>query len=161
MLFPSHICFAQEYADSYGVSIGAVLLFGPRGGATMELLHFLAAERVHGMHRNGISPNPYFSKETRKMWYSAQRSYNWPRMVDEHGQEVSMDVAEERGQLPEGIVAALRELWRRNPAPRNYMGIYRHTGIRPGNCFMVIPSRFGKPRMKSGWLKANGSRPGA
>lgn len=126
-----HVSFAQEYADSYGVSIGAVLLFGPRGGATLELLHFLAAEQVHGQHRPGTSPHLLLTEETRKMWYSAQRSYNWPRMVDEDGQEVSMDVAEERGQLPEGIVTALRKLWRRNPALRNYMGIYHLSGDIP------------------------------
>ena len=126
-----HVSFCQEYADSYGVSIGAVLLFGPRGGATLELLYFLAAERVHGQHRPGTSPHPLCTEKTRKMWYIAQRSYNWPRMVDEHGQEVSMDVAEERGQLPEGIVAALRKLWRRNPALRNYMGIFRLSGDIP------------------------------
>ena len=120
-----HVSFSQEYADSYGVSIGAVLLFGPRGGATMEFLHFLAAERIHGMHRNGTSPNPYFSKETRKMWYMAQRTGNWPRMIDENGEEVSIDMAEEQGHLPEGIATALRKLWRRNPALRNYMGINR------------------------------------
>ena len=97
----------------------------------MELLHFLATERVHGQHRPGTSPHPLYTEKTRKMWYSAQRSYNWPRMVDEHGQEVSMDVAEERGQLPEGIVAALHKLWRRNPALRNYMGIFRLSGDLP------------------------------
>jgi hypothetical protein len=82
-----YVSFAREYANGYSVPIGAALLFGPRGGATMELLHFLAAERVHGMHRNGTSPNPYFSKETKKMWYDAQRIGNWPTIVDGKGQE--------------------------------------------------------------------------
>jgi len=126
-----HVSFSQEYADSYGVSIGAVLLFGARGGATLELLHFLAAERVHGMHRHGTSPNPYFSKETRKMWYSAQKTSNWPRMMDDNGDEVSVDVAEEQGYLPEGVATVLREMWRCNPALRNYMGINPLSGDIP------------------------------
>lgn len=33
--------------------------------------------------------------------------------------------------MPEGIVAALRKLWRRNPAVRNYMGIFRLSGDIP------------------------------
>ena len=78
-----YVSFAREYADGYSALIGAALLFGPRGGATMELLHFLAAERIHGMHRNGTSPNPYFSKETWKMWYDAKRIDTWPRIVDD------------------------------------------------------------------------------
>jgi len=123
-----HVSFSQEYADSYGVSIGAVLLFGPRGGATIEFLHFLATERIHGQHRPGTSPNPLCTEKTRKMWYMAQRTGNWPRMIDENGEEVSIDMAEEQGHLPEGIAAALRKLWRRNPALRNYMGINRLSG---------------------------------
>ena len=127
----THVRFSRDYADGYGVSIGAVLLFGPRGGATTELLHFLARERIHGMHRNGISPNPYFSKETRKMWYGAQRTGNWPIIRNDKGEKVSMDVVEEQGHLPEGVATALREMWRRNPALRNYTGTNRLSGDTP------------------------------
>jgi hypothetical protein len=126
-----YVSFAREYANGYSAPIGAALLFGPRGGATMELLHFLAAERTHGMHRNGISPNPYFSKETRNMWYGAQRIINWPIVRNDGGQEVSMDVVEEQGHLPEGVSTALREMWRRNPALRDYTGTNRLSGDIP------------------------------
>jgi hypothetical protein len=128
---PEHVSFSQEYAEGYGVSIGAVLLFGPRGGAILELLHFLAAERVHGMHRHGTSPNPLWSEKTRQMWYDAQRTGNWPRIVDENGEEVSLDVIEEQGHLPEGVATTLREMWRCNPALRNYMGINPLSGDIP------------------------------
>ena len=59
---PAHVRFARNYADDHGVSIGAALLFGPRGAALAELVHFLAAEKVHGMHRNGTSPHPRWSE---------------------------------------------------------------------------------------------------
>ncbi|MFC1794199.1 hypothetical protein ACFL3Q_11495 [Planctomycetota bacterium] len=130
-----YVSFAREYANCYSAPIGASLLFGPRGGATMELLHFLAAERVHGMHRNGISPNPYFTKETRKMWYGAQRIGNWPVIKNEKGQEVPLDMVEEQGCLPEGVATALREMWRRNPALRDYTGTNRLSGDMP---FQII-----------------------
>ncbi len=126
-----YVSFATEYANGYLAPLGASLLFGPRGGATMELLHFLAAERIHGMHRNGTAPNPYFSKETRKMWYEAERIGNWPVIRNEQGEEVSMDVVEEQGYLPEGVATALREMWRRNPALRDYTGTNRLSGDIP------------------------------
>jgi hypothetical protein len=126
-----YVSFAREYANGYSAPIGASLLFGPRGGATMELLHFLAAERIHGMHRNGTAPNPYFSKETRKMWYGAQRIGNWPVIRNEKGEEVPLDVVEEQGCLPEGVATALREMWRRNPALRDYTGTNRLSGDTP------------------------------
>jgi len=62
------------------------------------------------------------------MWYGAQRIGNWPVIRNEKGQEVPLDVAEEQGCLPEGVATALREMWRRNPALRNYMGINRLSG---------------------------------
>jgi hypothetical protein len=134
-----HVSFCQEYANSYGVSIGSVLLFGPRGGAAMELLHFLAAERIHGQHRPGIFCNPNYTETTKNMWYNAQRSCNWPRAVDDKGEEVSMDVSEERGSLPDGITAELREIWRCNPALYNYVGTNRLSGDTP---FQIIEDVF-------------------
>ncbi|MBN2267227.1 MAG: hypothetical protein JW725_02695 [Candidatus Babeliaceae bacterium] len=125
------VAFAREYANGYSVPLGASLLFGPRGGATMELLHFMATERIHGMHRNGTVPNPYFSKETRKMWYDAQKIKNWPVIKNQKGEEVPLDVVEEQGFLPEGVASALREMWRRNPALRDYTGTNRLSGDIP------------------------------
>jgi hypothetical protein len=125
------VAFAREYANGYSAPLGASLLFGPRGGATMELLHFMATERIHGMHRNGIVPNPYFSNETRKMWYDAQKIKSWPVIKDEKGEEVPLDVVEEQGCLPEGVATALREMWRRNPALRDYTGTNRLSGDIP------------------------------
>jgi len=130
-----HVSFASDYAGKYGVSIGAALLFGPVGGAIMELLHFLAAERVHGMHRHGTSANPNWSEETKKIWYDAQRTGSWPRMVNEEGEEVLLDVAEEQGCLPEGVREALRQMWRRNPALHDYTGTNRLSGDIP---FQII-----------------------
>jgi len=126
-----HTRFAQNYADGYSVSIGAALLFGPRGGAVMELLHFLAAEKAHGIHRSGTSPNPAWSEQTRNMWYNAQRTGNWPSFKNEEGEEIALDVAEEQGYLPEGVVEALRNMWRRNPTLRDYTGTNRLSGDLP------------------------------
>jgi hypothetical protein len=126
-----YVSFATEYANGYLAPLGASLLFGPKGGATMELLHFLAAERIHGMHRHGTAPNPLFSKETRKIWYDAEKTGNWPVIRDEKGEEVPLDVAEEQGCLPDGAATALREMWRRNPALRDYTGSNRLSGDIP------------------------------
>jgi hypothetical protein len=130
-----HARFAQDYANGYGVSIGAALLFGPRGGAVMELLHFLAAERSHGMHRHGTSPDPNWSDQAKKRWYNAQRTGNWPRLRNKEGEEIPLDVAEEQGCLPEGAVEMLRDIWRRNPALRYYTGTNRLSGDIP---FQII-----------------------
>jgi len=53
-----------------------------RGGAIMELLHFQAAERVHGMHRHGTSANPNWSEEARRIWYDAQGTSSWQAALD-------------------------------------------------------------------------------
>jgi hypothetical protein len=128
---PSHARFARNYANDYGVSIGAALLFGPRGAASAELVHFLAAEKVHGMHRNGASPHPRWSKETKNIWYKAERIQNWPSLTSRKGEEVPLDVVEEQKTLPDGVVDSLRDIWRRQPALRNYVGTNRLSGDLP------------------------------
>ncbi|MHC4581447.1 MAG: hypothetical protein ACYS14_08310, partial [Planctomycetota bacterium] len=127
----THVRFSRDYADGYGVSIGAALLFGPRCGATAELLHFLAAERIHGMHRNGTSPHPRWSEEATSIWYKAERIQNWPTTVNKQGRRVPLDITEEQGSPAEGIASALRDIWRRNRALRNYMGTNRLSGDLP------------------------------
>jgi hypothetical protein len=126
-----HVRFARDYASDHSVPVAAVLLFGPRGGAALEFLHFLAAERVHGMHRHGTSPNPHWSEDARKMWYGAQRITNWPTVVNERGEEAPIDIAEGQGCLSDRTVEALREVWRRNPALRDYAGTNRLSGDLP------------------------------
>ena len=128
---PAHARFARNYADEYGVSTGAALLFGPRGAALEELVHFLAAEKVHGMHRNGASPHPRWSEETTNVWYRAEKIQNWPSLMGDKSREVSLDVAEEQGTLPDGMVDSLRDIWRRNRTLRNYLGANRLSGDLP------------------------------
>ncbi len=41
-----YVSFARDYAASYDAPIGAALLFGPKGGAYMELVHFITAEKL-------------------------------------------------------------------------------------------------------------------
>ena len=128
---PAHARFARNYADEYGVSIGAALLFGPRGAALEELVHFLAAEKVHGMHRNGVSPHPRWSEETTNIWRRAEKIQNWPSFKSRKGKEVPLDVVEEQGTLPDGMVDPIRDIWRRNRALRNYLGANRLSGDLP------------------------------
>ncbi len=125
------VSFAREYANRYSVSVGAALLFGPRGGATMELLHFLAAERIHGQHRYGLSPDSRWSEKAQKRWYDAQKSSNWPTVVNKDGEIVLLEMAEEQGNLTEGVTETIRELWGRNPALRYYTGANRLSGDTP------------------------------
>ena len=125
------VAFATDYASGYGVSIGAVLLFGVRGGAVTKLLHLLAAEKSHGMHRHVTAPDPRWSQQASKRWHDAENIINWPTIADDEGQEVLMDVPEEQRHLPEGVGAGLREMWRRNPALRDYAGTKRLTGDIP------------------------------
>jgi len=128
---PTHVRFARNYADDHGVSIGAALLFGPRGAAIAELVHFLAAEKVHGMHRDGTGPHRRRSEQNKRIWYKAERIQNWPRLKSSEGKEVPLDVVEEQGNLPDGVVDALRDIWRRNRALRNYLGTNRLSGDIP------------------------------
>ncbi len=127
----THVRFSRDYADGYGVPIGAALLFGPRCGANAELLHFLAAERIHGMHRDGTSPHHRRSEEAKSIWYKAERIQNWPTVVNDQGQRVSLDITEEQGGLPEGVASALRDIWRHNRALRHYTGTNRLSGDIP------------------------------
>jgi len=123
--------FARNYANEYGVSIGAALLFDPRGAAISELVHFLATEKVHGMHRNGPTPDSRWSKETTNIWYKAERIPNWPNHRNRKGEEVPLVVVEEQKTLPDGVVDSLRDIWRRQPALRSYVGTNRLSGELP------------------------------
>ena len=125
------VSFAQEFAKSYGVSLSEVLLFGPRGGATMELLHFVAAEKAHGIHRPGTSANPHLSGETQKCWHNGENARSWPTVVNAQGEETPVDPSEEQSHLSEEIIGKLQSLWRRNPALRNYTGAQRLAGDTP------------------------------
>ena len=127
----THARFFRDYADGYGVPIGAALLFGPRCGANAELLHFLVAEKVHGMHRDGTSPHHSKSEEARSIWYKAERIQNWPTTVNKQGQRVPLDITEEQGSPAEGIVSTLRDIWRHNRALRHYTGTNRLSGDIP------------------------------
>lgn len=120
--------FARDYAKSYAVPIGAGLLFGPKGAAYMELVHFIAAEKLRGLHRHGISPNPGLSEQTKKTWYAAEKTCNWSVITDKQGKQLPMDMIEEDAHLPESISDRLSELWRRNRALRNYTGSKRLSG---------------------------------
>jgi len=134
-----HVSFCREYAQSYGVSIAAVLLFGPRGGAVMELLHFLAAERTHGQHRPGTSCSRRYTRPTQDMWYDANRTRNWPQVSDNNGRYVPVDIPHQRGNLPDGVIPELRELWCTNPALYNYAGTNRLSGDIP---YQIIEDAF-------------------
>jgi hypothetical protein len=123
--------FAQEYATSYGVSLSEVLLFGPRGGAVMELLDFVAAEKAHGVHRPSIYQKPYLSAETQECWHRVDRVRSWPTVVNAKGEETPVDPSEEQSHLSEEVIDKLQSLWRRNPALRNYTGAQRLSGDTP------------------------------
>jgi hypothetical protein len=130
-----HASFAQEFATSYGVPLSEVLVFGPRGGAIMELLHFVAAEKAHGIHRPTIYQRPYLSAETQKCWYDAENSQNWPAVVSAEGEETPADPPEGQSHLSEEVIDKLQSLWRRNRALRDYTGAQRLSGDTP---FQII-----------------------
>jgi hypothetical protein len=69
------------------------------------------------------------------MWYNAYRTGNWPISTNEYGEEVPLEVMDEQGYLPEGITEALHDMWRRNPALRDYTGTNRLSGDIP---FQII-----------------------
>jgi hypothetical protein len=127
----THVSFAQGFASSYGVPLSEVLLFGPRGGATVELLHFVAAEKAHGMHRPGIHHNPHLSGQTQRCWRNGENARSWPTVVNAEGEETPVDPSEEQSPLSEEVIDKLQSLWRRNPALRNYTGAQRLTGDTP------------------------------
>jgi hypothetical protein len=129
-----HTSFVRDYANYYAAPIGAALLFGPNGGAYTELVHFIRAEKLHGIHRPGFSPDRGLSEQTRKTWYAAEKIGNWPTVVNNDYQEVPIDVAEKDSHL-ESVCDRLSELWRRNPTLRNYTGSNRLSGDIP---FQII-----------------------
>jgi len=126
-----HVSFAQECADSYGVSLSEVLIFGPRGGAIRELFQFIAAEKAHGMHRPDICHNPHLSDQTQKCWHNTGKTSNWPTAVNAEGEETPLDPSDEQSHLSEEVIDKLQSLWRRNPALRNYTGTQRLPGDTP------------------------------
>jgi hypothetical protein len=126
-----HVSFAQECADSYGVSLSEVLIFGPRGGAIRELLQFVAAEKAHGVHRPDICHNPHLSDQSQKCWHNAEKTRRWPIAVNAEGEETPLDPSEEQSHLSEEVIDKLQSLWRRNPALRDYTGAQRLSGDIP------------------------------
>ncbi len=125
------VSFAQEYASACGVSLSEVLLFAPRGGAILELLHFVAAEKAHGIHRPGPSVNLHLSDRTQRCWHGVENTRSWPTVVDAEGEETPVDPSEEQSHLSEEVVGKLQSLWRRNPALRDYTGVQRLSGDTP------------------------------
>ncbi len=121
--------FAAEHAAKHSVSIGAALMFGPRGAAIVELKHFIAAEKTHGMHRNGTMPHPTLSAETRQLWYAANSTAGFAG--GSTGADTSPQLPAQRRHLPDNNCDGLRELWRRNCALRNYAGTNRLSGDIP------------------------------
>ena len=126
-----HVSFAQDCADSYGVSLSEVLIFGPRGGAVTELRHFVAAEKAHGIHRPSIHHKPYLSAETQRYWHQADRTRSWPTAVNAEGEETPLDPSEEQSHLSEEVTDKLQSLWRRTPVLRHYTGAQRLSGDTP------------------------------
>jgi hypothetical protein len=124
-----HVSFAQEFATSCGVPLSEVLIFGPRGGAVAELLHFVATEKAHGMHRPTIYQRRHLSAETQKRWSHAERTHNWP--TDAESEQAPVDPAEEQSPLSEEVIDKLQSLWRRNPSLRDYTGAQRLSGDTP------------------------------
>ncbi len=130
-----HISFRQEYAASHGVPLSEMLLFGPRGGAVRELLHFVAAEKAHGMHRPAICQRRYLSAGTQKCWSAAENTYNWPTPVNADGEETPAEVPEGQSHPSDEVIDKISSLWRRNPALRDYTGYKRLSGDTP---FQII-----------------------
>jgi hypothetical protein len=130
-----HVSFAQEFAESHGVPLGEMLIFGPRGGAVAELLHFVAAEKAHGMHRPTIYQRRHLSAETQRCWSHAERMHNWTTIADPESEQAPVDPPEEQSHLPEEVIDKLQSLWRRNPALRDYTGAQRLSGDTP---FQII-----------------------
>jgi hypothetical protein len=124
-----HVSFAREFATSYGVPLSEVLIFGPRGGAVAELLHFVAAEKAHGMHRPTIYQRRHLSAETQKCWSHAERTRNWT--TDAESEQTPVDPREEQSHLSEEAIDKLQSLWRRNPSLRDYTGAQRLSGDTP------------------------------
>lgn len=124
----THVSFAQEFAQSYGVPLSEVLLFGPRGGAVQELLHFVAAEKAHGIHRPRLYRDGRVSERTQECEHHVQNTRNWPTAVNVEGEEVPFDPSEDRSPLSEEAMDRLQTLWRRNPALRKYTGSQRLGG---------------------------------
>jgi len=130
-----HLAFIQEYATFYSVPAPAVLLFGPRGGARAELRHFVTAEKSHGMHRPGASPDPKGSAKTRRHWQDADRTQNWPTDTNGDGEFVLRELPMPQSHASDGISGRIREMWRRDPALRDYTGTNRLSG---DTAFQVI-----------------------
>ena len=130
-----HVSFAQEFATSHGVSLSEMLIFGPRGGAVAELLHFVATEKAHGMHRPTIYQMPHLSAETQKCWSSAENTYNWPTAVNAEGEETPAEVPAGQSHPSDEVIDKLSSLWRRNPSLRGYTGYKRLSGDTP---FQII-----------------------
>jgi len=126
-----HVSFAQEYASSCNVSVTEVLMFGPHGGAIVELLHFIAAEKTHGAHRPHIYSNPHLSDQAQARWQKLGRTRSWPKVVNVHGEEMPVDLPAEQSRLSEEVVDKVQSLWRRNPALRDYTGTHRLSGDAP------------------------------
>ncbi|MCX6833760.1 MAG: hypothetical protein NTW07_01270, partial [candidate division Zixibacteria bacterium] len=126
-----HVSFAQEFATSYGVPLSEVLIFGPRGGAVMELLHFVAAEKAHGIHKPRLYRHPHLSDPTQNHWHNMAKAGSWPTVVNAEGEETPSDPSEEQSHLSEEVIDKLQSLWRRNPALRDYTGAQRLSGDTP------------------------------
>ena len=125
-----YVKFACSYAENYEMPLGAALLFGPNSGTRMALRYFLAAERSHGQHRPPAATDAMIPS-TRRQWFDAGQTINWPAFVNETGSEKNMELTAEEGRIPDGAESTLKQLWQRNPSFRGYTGTNRLSGDVP------------------------------
>jgi hypothetical protein len=126
-----HVSSAQAYAGSCGVSLSEALLFGPRGAAATELLHFIAAEKAHGIHRPASHHIPRLSAPTQRHWQSVGKVCNGSSVADDDREQAPLDLSEQRSVRFAAVTGKLQSLWRRNPALRDYTGYQRLSGETP------------------------------
>jgi len=125
------VVWAKQYAGDHEMTLAATLLFGCGGSVYHALIDWIVQEKAHGMHRPGRKPGPKWRQETQDAWRNANKTCNWPIVLNKSQEKVPYDMAVDEAHLPEGVVTKLQERWRCNPALCNYAGTNRLSGDTP------------------------------
>ena len=121
--------FCENYAASHGITMPQAFLFGPNGSAKQAFSKWRTEEALLGQHRGSYKPeNEQMAQAYDK---ATANTYRLPEVKNENGEQVSIDISEDKNNLPEGLEGRIVNAFNREPQLYNgkwYRGTNRLKG---------------------------------
>ena len=125
----SELDFCKNYAASHGITTPQAFLFGPNGSAKQAFSKWQIEEALRGQHRGQYKPENQQMAQTYDK--ATANTYRLPEVKNKHGEQVPIDISEDKNNLPEGIEGQVVNAFNREPQLYNgkwYRGTKRLKG---------------------------------